>query len=217
MLNQSAKPPRRQEYQAIVDAEWSIIYRKLELIAESGATVVLSRLPIGDLATQYFADRNIFCAGRVATDDLKRVVSAVGGSIQSTVSDLRPEHLGTCDVFEEKQIGAERYNLFEGCPKARTCTLILRGGAEQFISEVERSLNDAVQVVRRAVKNGTVVAGGGATEVGPSPCVLSRGIDHLLTPFASYRWKSRPTSERTRGRCRASNSSSSRRSRKRSR
>ncbi|BGP54642.1 T-complex protein 1 subunit eta [Rhodotorula sphaerocarpa] len=153
------------EYQAIVDAEWSIIYRKLELIAESGATVVLSRLPIGDLATQYFADRQIFCAGRVATDDLKRVVSAVGGSVQSTVSDLRPEHLGTCAVFEEKQIGAERYNLFEGCPKARTCTLVLRGGAEQFISEVERSLNDAVQVVRRAVKNGTVVAGGGAMEM----------------------------------------------------
>ncbi|GAA6050035.1 hypothetical protein JCM3770_001926 [Rhodotorula araucariae] len=153
------------EYQAIVDAEWSIIYRKLDLIAASGATVVLSRLPIGDLATQYFADRHIFCAGRVATDDLKRVVSAVGGAVQSTCSDIRPEHLGTCAVFEERQIGAERYNLFEGCPKAQTCTLVLRGGAEQFISEVERSLNDAVQVVRRAVKNGTVVAGGGATEM----------------------------------------------------
>ncbi|GAA5839452.1 hypothetical protein JCM11251_002730 [Rhodosporidiobolus azoricus] len=153
------------EYQAIVDAEWSLIYRKLSLIASSGAKVVLSRLPIGDLATQYFADRGIFCAGRVASDDLKRVVSAVGGAVQSTCSDIRPEHLGTCDVFEEKQIGAERYNLFEGCPKAKTCTLVLRGGAEQFISEVERSLNDAVQVVRRAVKNGTVVAGGGATEM----------------------------------------------------
>ncbi|GAA5908078.1 hypothetical protein JCM6882_000220 [Rhodosporidiobolus microsporus] len=153
------------EYQAIVDAEWSLIYRKLSLIAQSGANVVLSRLPIGDLATQYFADRGVFCAGRVAQDDLKRVVSAVGGAVQSTCSDIRPEHLGTCEVFEEKQIGAERYNLFEGCPKAKTCTLVLRGGAEQFISEVERSLNDAVQVVRRAVKNGTVVAGGGATEM----------------------------------------------------
>lgn len=154
-----------QDYQAIVDAEWSIIYRKLELIANSGANVVLSRLPIGDLATQYFADRQIFCAGRVASDDLRRVVSAVGGSVQSTCSDIRDEHLGTCDLFEERQIGAERYNLFEGCPKAKTCTMVLRGGADQFISEVERSLNDAVQVVRRAVKNGTVVAGGGAMEV----------------------------------------------------
>ncbi|GAA5936005.1 hypothetical protein JCM3775_003554 [Rhodotorula graminis] len=163
--NAEVRVEQVSEYQAIVDAEWSIIYRKLELIANSGATVVLSRLPIGDLATQYFADRHIFCAGRVATDDLKRVVSAVGGAVQSTCSDIRDEHLGSCDVFEERQIGAERYNLFEGCPKARTCTLVLRGGAEQFISEVERSLNDAVQVVRRAVKNGTVVAGGGATEM----------------------------------------------------
>jgi len=73
--------------------------------------------------------------------------------------------LGTCELFEERQIGAERFNLFEGCSKAKTCTMVLRGGADQFISEVERSLNDAVQVVRRAVKNGTVVAGGGAMEV----------------------------------------------------
>merc|ERR1712226_1537590 len=53
------------EYQSIVDAEWDIIYDKLDKIVKSGAVIVLSRLPIGDLATQYFADRDIFCAGRV--------------------------------------------------------------------------------------------------------------------------------------------------------
>ncbi|SCV70710.1 BQ2448_3472 [Microbotryum intermedium] len=153
------------EYQAIVDAEWSIIYAKLEALHKTGAQVILSRLPIGDLATQFFADRNIFCAGRVAVDDLKRVVSAVGGSIQSTCSDIRPEHLGTCERFEEKQVGGERFNLFEGCVKAKTCTLLLRGGAEQFISEVERSLHDAIMIVKRAIKNNHVVAGGGATEM----------------------------------------------------
>ena len=55
--------------------------------------------------------------------------------------------------------------MFEECPKAKTCTLLLRGGAEQFIEEVERSLHDAIMVVKRAVKNGDVVAGGGAIEV----------------------------------------------------
>ncbi|KAL1915875.1 uncharacterized protein VTP21DRAFT_6263 [Calcarisporiella thermophila] len=165
------------EYQAIVDAEWTIIFKKLEAIVNSGANVVLSKLPIGDLATQYFADRNIFCAGRVAADDLNRVVQAVGGSIQSTCSDLRPEHLGTCERFEERQIGGERYNIFEGCPKAKTCTLLLRGGAEQFIAEVERSLHDAIMIVRRAIKNNLVVAGGGATEM-----ELSRYLrDHSRT------------------------------------
>jgi T-complex protein 1 subunit eta len=57
-----------QDYQAFVDAEWKIIYDKLDAIVATGAKVVLSRLAIGDLATQYFADRDIFCAGRVAED-----------------------------------------------------------------------------------------------------------------------------------------------------
>lgn len=154
-----------EDYQAIVDAEWQIIFQKLEAIVSTGAKVVLSKLPIGDLATQYFADRDIFCAGRVAKDDMDRVVQAVGGSVQSTCSDIRDEHLGTCDTFDERQIGGDRFNIFEGCSQAKTCTLILRGGAEQFIAEVERSLHDAIMIVRRAIKNNLVVAGGGATEM----------------------------------------------------
>lgn len=154
-----------KDYQSIVDAEWQIIYNKLEAIVATGAKVVLSRLPIGDLATQYFADRDIFCAGRVTSDDLKRVVQAVGGSVQSTCTDIKPEHLGACGRFEERQIGGERFNLFEECTQARTCTMILRGGAAQFIEEVERSLHDAIMIVRRAIKNNSVVAGGGAAEV----------------------------------------------------
>lgn len=126
---------------------------------------MLSKLPIGDLATQWFADRDIFCAGRVPATDLRRVIQAVGGSVQSTCSDIKREHLGTCGVFEEKQVGNERYNIFEQCPKAKTCTLLLRGGAEQFIEEVERSLHDAIMVVKRALRDGEVVAGGGAVEV----------------------------------------------------
>lgn len=153
------------EYQAIVDAEWQIIFNKMEACFNTGAKVILSKLPIGDLATQYFADRDVFCAGRVASDDMERVCQATGASIQSTCSDIKPEHLGTCARFEERQIGGERFNFFEGCPKAKTCTLVLRGGAEQFIAEVERSLHDAIMIVKRAIKNQTIVAGGGACEM----------------------------------------------------
>lgn len=63
-----------QDYQAIVDAEWNILYDKLDKIHKSGAKVVLSKLPIGDVATQYFADRDMFCAGRVPDEDLKRTM-----------------------------------------------------------------------------------------------------------------------------------------------
>lgn len=178
------------DYQAIVDAEWEIIYRKLEAIEKTGAKVVLSKLPIGDLATQWFADRDIFCAGRVPSADLRRVCQAVGGSIQSTCFDIGPEHLGTCGRFDERQIGGERYNVFEDCPKAKTCTLLLRGGAEQFIEEVERSLHDAIMVVKRAMKNGEVVAGGGAAEMNLSAYIRKHALQIpgkmqlIMTAFA---------------------------------
>lgn len=97
-----------QEYQKVVDAEWTILYDKLEKLHLSGAKVVLSKLPIGDVATQYFADRDMFCAGRVPDEDLKRTMKACGGSILTTVADLGDSVLGTCAHFEEKQIGGDR-------------------------------------------------------------------------------------------------------------
>jgi T-complex protein 1 subunit eta len=153
------------EYQKIVDAEWEILFEKLDKIAASKANVVLSKLAIGDVATQYFADRGIFAAGRVQDSDLQRMVSATGGAVQTTVNDIQSAHLGHCAKFEERQVGEKRYNFFSGCPNAKTCTMLLRGGSEQFIAEVERSLHDAIMIVRRALKNQTIVAGGGAVEM----------------------------------------------------
>ena len=177
--NAEVRVEQVSEYQAIVDAEWQIIYKKLEAINATGAKVVLSKLPIGDLATQFFADRDIFCAGRVTNEDMERVVQATGAVIQSTCSDILPEHLGTCGKFEERQIGGERFNFFEDCPEAKTCTLILRGGAEQFIAEVERSLHDAIMIVKRAIKNNMVVGGGGAAEMEVS-AYLHRYADTIV-------------------------------------
>lgn len=96
-----------------MDAEWSIIYEKLDRCIQLGANIVLSRLPIGDLATQYFADRGVFCAGRISDEDIKRIERATGAKIQSTVYGVKNDVLGTCGVFEEVQIGSKRYNVFK--------------------------------------------------------------------------------------------------------
>eukprot|EP01094_Clydonella_sp_ATCC50884_P018926 TRINITY_DN3598_c0_g1_i2.p2 TRINITY_DN3598_c0_g1~~TRINITY_DN3598_c0_g1_i2.p2 ORF type:complete len:411 (+),score=149.10 TRINITY_DN3598_c0_g1_i2:36-1268(+) len=151
-----------EKYQEIVTAEWEIIYEKLEKIVASGAQVILSRLAIGDLATQYFADRGLFCAGRVGSDDLRRITKATGASVQTTVSSLLESELGTCAKFEEKQVGGQRYNMFTGCPEAKSVTVVLRGGGEQFIDEMDRSIHDAIMVVRRARQATHGGAGGGA-------------------------------------------------------
>ena len=76
------------------------------------------------------------------------------------------------EVIVDAQVGAERFNLFKGCPKARTATMVLRGGSDQFIDEAERSLHDAIMIVRRAIKNAAVVAGGGAIDMEISRCGL---------------------------------------------
>jgi T-complex protein 1 subunit eta len=154
-----------EQYQSIVDAEWQVIYDKLDNCVNSGANIVLSKLPIGDLATQYFADRGLFCAGRVEDADLKRVSKATGGTVQTTTNDLFEGVLGTCGKFEEKQVGDERFNVFEECPLTMTSTMILRGGSEQFIAESERSIHDALMVVKRCLLSRSVVAGGGAVEM----------------------------------------------------
>ena len=153
------------DYQKIVDAEWNIIYEKLDKLHKAGAQIVLSKLPIGDLATQYFADRGMYCAGRVPDEDMRRLAKATGGQVQSTVQDLPAEVLGTCGLFEERQVGGERFEFFEGCPHAKSCTVVLRGGAEQFVEEADRSLHDAIMIVSRALKHRSVVAGAGAIEM----------------------------------------------------
>jgi T-complex protein 1 subunit eta len=160
-----------EEFQGIVDAEWNLIQRKLVECRDSGANVVLSKKPIGDIATQFFADHNIFCAGRVPEADIKRTAKATGGVILSTTSGIIPSALGTCEVFEEKQVGSKRINVFTGC-KGKAATIVLRGGAKKFLEEAERSIHDAIMIVRRAKKAGKVVGGAGAVEM-----TLSRALN----------------------------------------
>jgi T-complex protein 1 subunit eta len=165
------------QYQSIVDAEWQIIYEKLDKCVASGAKIILSRLPIGDLATQYFADRGIFSAGRVSNDDLDRVAKATGATVQSTVFGITEKVLGHCETFEERGVGDERYNFFTGCPKAKTATILLRGGGDQFLAETERSIVDALNIVKRTMQSRSIVAGGGAIEME----IAARMKQHALT------------------------------------
>jgi T-complex protein 1 subunit eta len=85
--------------------------------------------------------------------------------MQTTVNGITGENLGLCGKFEEVQLGNERYNMFTECPKTKTTTMVLRGGAGQYLEETARSLNDAIMIVRRAIKSHAVVAGGGAIEM----------------------------------------------------
>ncbi|KAI5172428.1 T-complex protein 1 subunit eta [Nematocida sp. LUAm3] len=158
------------EYSKVVSTEWRIITEKLERISKTGANVVLSTLPIGDYATQYFAKHKIFSAGRVPEKEAKRIIEAFGGKSISTLSLLHPSILSTqCVLFEEKEIGKTRYNLFHYALTdeeiSKACTIILRGPGAEILAEVQRSLNDSLAVTRRTAGKKEIVAGGGAFEM----------------------------------------------------
>ncbi len=148
-----------EEFQKVVDAEFSIINEKLDDIISSGANVVLSKLPIGDYATQYFARHGIFCAGRVT--NLEQLVKAFGGYITNSTKYIK---LCKCDLFEERQLGKTRFNYFESSNnKART--LILRGPGKEALEEVGRAVNDAFRVIKTSLAHKNVVTGGGSVEM----------------------------------------------------
>ncbi|CAN0583850.1 unnamed protein product, partial [Ectocarpus sp. 12 AP-2014] len=76
-----------------------------------------------------------------------------GGKVQTSIHGITPDVVGHCERFEETQLGNERWNLFTGCPKARTATIVLRGGSEQFMEESHRSIHDSLMIVKRCLKN----------------------------------------------------------------
>lgn len=154
-----------EEYQKVVDAEWSIIKSKLDFIIKSGAKVVFSSSAIGDYATQYFARSDIFCSGRVFEKDMNQMAKNCNAKIISSLNfeNVKDNFLGTCSLFEERQIGDVRYNFIHN---ASGSTIILRGPGDEIINEVERSLNDALMVVRKSMDNKlNLNIGGGANEI----------------------------------------------------
>jgi T-complex protein 1 subunit eta len=96
---------------------------------------------------------------------MARVAMATEAVVQTTCRGITDDVLGTCGKFEEVRMGDERINVLEDCPNTLVSTIVLRGGSEQFIAESERSLHDAMMVVRRCLRHSAVVAGGGAVEM----------------------------------------------------
>jgi T-complex protein 1 subunit eta len=152
------------KYKKIIDAEWSIIYEKLDRITETGIKAVFSSQPIGDLATQYFAERGILCGGRISNDEIIKISKGTGARVVSSYHNISKIIVGKCGILEEKQIGIDRYIFILGCSNKST-TILLRGSSRKLLDETKRCLNDGIMVVRRVLKNQSIVGGAGAIEM----------------------------------------------------
>ncbi len=148
---------------AFLQEEENMLRRMVETVKKSGANVVLCQKGIDDLAQHYLAKDGIYAVRRVKKSDMEKLAKATGASIVSKVSELTPQDIGTAGLVEERKIGEDALTFVTGAKKARAVSILIRGGTEHVIDEIERSLDDALNVVAVAVEDGRFVFGGGAT------------------------------------------------------
>jgi len=151
-----------EQMEAFLKEEENMLREMVEKIKSAGANVVLCQKGIDDMAQHFMAKRGILAVRRVKKSDMEKLAKATGGRIVTNIDDLTPEKLGYASLVEERKVG----DVFvEGCKNPRAVAILIRGGAERIVDEAERSVHDALCVVRDVVQEPKIVAGGGAAEL----------------------------------------------------
>ena len=148
---------------AFLQEEENMLRRMVEQVKKSGATVVFCQKGIDDLAQHFLAKEGIYAVRRVKKSDMEKLAKANGASIVSKVSELTAEDIGTSGLVEERKIGEDSLTFVTGAKKAKAVSILIRGGTEHVLDEIERSLDDALNVVAVAIEDGKFITGGGAT------------------------------------------------------
>ena len=147
-----------------LDEEESMLREMTENVVKSGANVVFCEKSIDDLALHFLAKKNIMAIKNVSSGDMEKLAKATGGTIQASTRDITSEALGEAKLVEEVKIGDDKLIYVRECKDPHAVTMVIRGGSEHVVDEAERSFHDAICVVRNAIEDHKIVAGGGAPE-----------------------------------------------------
>ncbi len=152
------------QIQQFLDVEEKMIKEMVDKIIKSGANVVFCQKGIDDLAQHYLAKHGIYACRRVKKSDMDQLAKATGAKIVMNLDDLSANDLGNAGLVEEKKFGEEAMTYVQGCVNTKSVTLLIRGGTEHIVAEIERAVNDSIGDLAAALMSGKVVAGAGATE-----------------------------------------------------
>ncbi len=141
-----------------------MIKKMADKIIKSGANVVFCQKGIDDVAQHYLAKAGIYAARRIKKSDMEKLARATGAVLVSSLEDLSDKDLGHAGIVEEVKVKDEEMTYVKECKNAKAVTILVRGGTEHVIDEVERALKDAIGDVATALRGGKAVAGAGATE-----------------------------------------------------
>ncbi len=151
------------QLQAFLAEEENMLKKMVEKVKSSGANVLFCQKGIDDLAQHYLAKQKIYAVRRVKKSDMEKLAKATGANLVTKLDDLKADDLGTANLVEEKKIADDRMTFVTGCKNPKAVSILIRGGTEHVIDEIDRSLNDAISVVSVAYEDGKLVTGGGST------------------------------------------------------
>jgi archaeal chaperonin len=146
-------------------SEDAILKEKVDLIIKSGANVVFVQKGVDELVQHYLAREGIYAVRRVPRSDMQSLAKATDGKIISKLSEISSGDLGSSESVEERKDGEDGMTYVMGCSNPRAITILIKGGTEHVLDEVERALEDALGDVAAVVRDSSVVSGGGAVEV----------------------------------------------------
>ncbi len=154
-----------EKMQAFLESQEKSLKDMVDKIVKTGANVVFCQKGIDDVAQYYLAKNGILAARRVKKSDMEKLAKATGAKIVSNLNDLNKNDLGSAGSVKEKKISDEEMIFVEECKKPKAVTILVRGGTEHIVDEVERGVEDAVKGLAAALELGKIVAGGGACEI----------------------------------------------------
>ncbi len=153
-----------EQMKAFLDEEERMMRKMVEKIKASGANVVFCQKGIDDVVQHYLAKEGILAVRRVKKSDMERLARATGGKIVNNIEELSEAELGHAGLVRERKIAGDRMVFVEECENPRSISIVVRGGEEHVVDEIERSLNDALKVASSILEDGKAVAGGAAVE-----------------------------------------------------
>lgn len=165
----------------------------IRYVKDSGANVAVCQWGFDDEANHLLLQNDLPAVRWVGGPDIELVAIATGGRIIPRFSEITSEKLGSCGTMREIGFGttSDRMLVIEECPNSKAVTIFIRGASRMVVAEAERSLHDALCVIRNLVKDNRVTYGGGASEIALSLAIMQEadetaGIQqYAMRAFAS--------------------------------
>jgi thermosome len=155
---------RPEQMKMFLEEETRMIKAMVDKIAAINANVVFCQKGIDDIGLHYLAKAKISAIRRVKESDLSALAKATGARVVTNLDDLSQADLGYAQLVEERKVELDKWVFVEKCRNPKAVSVLIRGGSQRIVDEAERSIHDALMVVKDVVQKPAIVAGGGSPE-----------------------------------------------------